>query len=74
MRKVANQKDNEEFYSLVKEVALFKPAQIAETAESKQRTRTGTQEGENAHRPLLKGDGRARSGTMCTRMQMTPPS
>lgn len=70
MLKVANQ----EFYSLVKEVALFKPAQIAETAEPKQRTRTGTQEGENAHRPLLKGDGRARFGTMCTRMQMTPPS
>lgn len=55
--KVLNQKNNHEFYSLVKEIVLLKPAQIAETAQSKQRTWTGTQKGENAHGPLLKGDG-----------------
>lgn len=36
--KVLNQKDNQEFYFLVKEIVLFKPAQIAEMAQSKQRT------------------------------------
>lgn len=42
MLKLVNQKrkkrDYQEFYSLMKETVLFKPAQIAEAAQSKQRT------------------------------------